>query len=217
MSKFTIVALHGWGGNAECWKTYVTLPAQWSTVVLNGPMKLDENSFAWFDLQPFFGQDYDLNIIGWNYELFPNTPSEYDEFSNGYRAKENLSKWQAGVEQAQDFLEKKFANSGPLVFIGFSQGAIVAAHMTLKSKLPIICGVAFCGGIVPYPDCKSRPLLMIQGADDAIVPMSWFDEAMRFAKHYQLPVEGVVIEQLQHDINKPALDLAINFIEKHTK
>lgn len=125
-------------------------------------------------------------------------------------------KWMQGIIIAAQELEQHFKNyKKPLVFAGFSQGAFLAAQLGTYSNLNIKGSICFSGGLIPLnKPAKNTPLYFVHGSSDDIILPSWFEETMRFGKEKQLNIEGIMIDQMAHDINQTALAHATIFLSK---
>lgn len=200
--KKCIILLHGLGSNG---KNFLELGHLWknhlpSTLFLapNAPFSWEGNEFSATKGYQWFG---------------------FDTHSSSYIEK--------GIQKALPFLSTyvdnilKAFNFVPrdIVFVGFSQGAMMSLAFGLQCR-PDIGGVlAYSGGIFGSftPPKVAPPLCIIHGQEDTVVPPSLFFETTNFLKQHHLPFESHLLPSLSHTISERGIELGAEFLKSCLK
>jgi phospholipase/carboxylesterase len=116
--------------------------------------------------------------------------------------------WADGIKKAADHLHNEFANyKKKLIFVGFSQGGFLAAHLGIYSKLQNIKGcICFSAGLIPMAQMeKETPIYFVHGSEDNIILPQWFEKTIEYANEKNLNITGNMIDNMEHEINDKAL------------
>jgi len=139
------------------------------------------------------------------------------ELNPGYAWFDLTSKtWVEEMIETAKNLEEKFANyKKKLIFAGFSQGAFLAAYLALFSDLNVCGCISFSGGILPIAnkEPKKTPILLVHGTEDGIILPDWYYDSLEYGKEYDLPVNGSLIAQMEHEINSEAFEHASFYLK----
>ena len=133
-----------------------------------------------------------------------------------------------GVEAASHILNEYIdselsranLNSQNLALVGFSQGTMMALHVTLRRVEPIAAVVGFSGRLMAAgqlaDDIRVRvPILLIHGDEDPVVPVESLTEAKK-----KLESVGVIVKTnrrpaLGHSIDDHGLTIAGAFLKEN--
>lgn len=118
--------------------------------------------------------------------------------------------WAADIADSAAYIEKQFSDyKKKLIFVGFSQGAFMCAHLGLFSRLKIDGCICFSGGIIPINQrANDTPIYLIHGSADEVILPEWFEQGLMYADSNNLPISGIMIEKMAHEINEHAFGLA---------
>lgn len=128
----------------------------------------------------------------------------------------NSPNWIEEMAKTAEILEEQFANyDKKLIFAGFSQGGFLAAYLSLFSSLNISGCISFSGGIIPIlnKEPKKTPVLLVHGTDDKIILSDWYYDSLQYGKDHELPVNGSLIAQMDHEINDEAFEHATFYLK----
>lgn len=194
--KQLVVLLHGYGADGE---DLISLAGEFNEIIPDaafvapdGPYKSEAGgSRQWFSLQEY------------------NDPYMFRGLQQVEPILNNF---------IQEQLKKHHLTIQNLFLIGFSQGAMLALH-TGPRLLENCGGIISLSGALVMPEIlvkevKSKPpILLLHGADDAVVDCQRSLKAEQFLKATGLDVECHVIPRLGHSISQPELAMARKFIK----
>jgi phospholipase/carboxylesterase len=105
-----------------------------------------------------------------------------------------------------------------LIFIGFSQGTMMALYTALKLEEQCKAVIGFSGTVVSAEEtissCKSKPpVCMIHGTDDNIVPCTLGKFTVKTLKQNGFNAEFHEIPNLTHSIEMHGIQIAKKFIQ----
>ncbi|MBY0264278.1 MAG: dienelactone hydrolase family protein [Holosporales bacterium] len=116
-------------------------------------------------------------------------------------------------------LAKNALSYRDVVFVGFSQGAVVALHEALYI-LDVAGAISYSGFLVPHSHGmppKSKPILLVHGDCDNVLPISFLSDAQKILKEGQVPFEAWVCEGLGHGISPFGLEKGRVFLQRVLK
>ncbi len=151
-------------------------------------------------------------------EWFP-IPS-IDMTSEGF-AREIMLK---SVEQFQHWLDAQVVNEGitpdRVVFVGFSQGTMMALHVGPRRADPLAGIVGFSGRLLQPEILQAEalskpPVLLIHGDMDMVVPPTDMGKAETALKDAGFDVQTHMSQGMAHGIAPDGLGLAVQFIKRH--
>jgi phospholipase/carboxylesterase len=119
----------------------------------------------------------------------------------------------------QDLVQQHgFANElDRVVFLGFSQGSIMALDALASGRWPIGAIVAFSGRLAspaPLSPSTVTPLLLVHGDADPIMPVSEAARAADQLKPFGVSAQIAIEPGLDHQVSSHGLELAVAFIAK---
>jgi phospholipase/carboxylesterase len=115
--------------------------------------------------------------------------------------------------QLQDQLES-------VILVGFSQGAIMALDAVATGRWPVGAVVALSGRLAspePLAPAVKTPVLLLHGADDAVIPAAETTYAEKILKSYGVSAESHIYPGLGHSISTEESTTAIRFISQVIK
>lgn len=192
------------------WKIEAKIPESCGSIVLlhgfgANSEDLKDLAEAWINVLPewdYLGIDAPIPLMDGGFSWF-------DLYSEN---------WQNDILNSSKWLELRLENlQKPLIFVGFSQGAFISAHMALYSNLDVRGAICFSGGILPQPlEAKTANIFLIHGTDDSIILPDWFHKSLEFGQTLHShtcnscgnTVDGILITGMQHEINAEAFDQA---------
>ncbi len=160
----------------------------------------------------------------------PNGIEPYDQANFGYQ-------WFSLRDRSDDNIKTGLSNAIPtiraliiskldslnlalkdLVLVGFSQGAMVAMHLSLVLPQPLNSVVAFSGRVfLPEKIINFRtPVSIIHGEQDQVVPFICMQEAKDLLSKHKVSLETHAIPHLAHTIDMRGINLATKFILKNS-
>ncbi|HTJ57180.1 MAG TPA: alpha/beta fold hydrolase, partial [Devosiaceae bacterium] len=142
---------------------------------------------------------------------FPVTTASEDELAAGANAACPV------VEAFIDTEGKRYGvGRERTVLVGFSQGAIVALHLAIKTQRPLAGMVGFSGMLaatsVANTTGPTTPITLIHGALDLVVPASAVTRAETTLKKAGFGVTTSVFDGLGHSIDQRSLGAGTNAI-----
>ncbi|MFO1128478.1 MAG: prolyl oligopeptidase family serine peptidase [Rhodospirillales bacterium] len=162
----------------------------------------------------------------------PNAPFPYDLAPFGYmwfslQDFHPTTRWD-GVRAAQPALEAFLAAElarhqlapETLILIGFSQGAMMALHVGLRTAVAPAAILSHSGILVGAEHLADEirvrpPVLLTHGADDDVLPAAALSMAEIALQAAGVPVEAHVLPGLGHGIDENTLRLAFSFLARH--
>ena len=170
----------------------------------NAPFKVNNSeNYCWF--QFVFGDD-------------PFSINEDFIFQSMQQSMPYLKKF---IQQNLD-VYKQFSYSD-IILVGFSQGAGLALHASMRLPEAICGAVSFSGGLanpnneILKPNVNKSPLLLIHGIDDPILPYQFSSRSEKMLKQANFDVECHLLKDTKHVITPEAIDIAGKFIKKICK
>lgn len=130
---------------------------------------------------------------------------------------------QAG-EEVSRWIDEALAQRGVpperLVLVGFSQGAILSHWLALHRKPSPLAVVALSGRLAeeapPRAGMTEAQVLLVHGAQDAVIPVSLVDEATRGLEARGARVRVRVLPTLGHAVDGEVLREAQGFLREVT-
>ena len=104
-----------------------------------------------------------------------------------------------------------------VVFVGFSQGSIMALDALASGRWPIGAIVAFSGRLAspsPLSPSTVTSLLLVHGDSDPIMPVSEAARAADQLKPFGVTAQIAIEPGVGHQVSSHGLELAVAFIEK---
>ncbi len=122
------------------------------------------------------------------------------------------------------FLDARLAEEGlgpeRMALFGFSQGAMMAMHVTPRRAQAVACVVA-CSGRLLVPERLAvemrvrPPMLLMHGDEDQVVPFADMARAGQGLGKAGIPVAGHVMNGTAHGIAPDGLSAALGFVIGH--
>jgi phospholipase/carboxylesterase len=106
-----------------------------------------------------------------------------------------------------------------LALVGFSQGTMMAMHVSFRRPRAMAAVVGFSGMVAGSghlaADVVSRPpVLLLHGDSDEVIPVEALQEARSVLGQAQIPVEWHVAQGLGHGIDERELNIAGQFLRR---
>jgi phospholipase/carboxylesterase len=179
------------------------------------------------DLAPFFSEKISDAIF-----FSPDAPFACDMAPFGrqwfsLQSRDEKSLYE-GVQKAALILEKYIEElaqeysleKSDFAFIGFSQGAMLALHSSIRLNQEIAGVVAYSGALIApeklSSEAKSKPAIcLIHGEKDEVVPFVAFEEALKNLQKNNFPVEAYSREDLAHGIDQAGMMIGREFLLKN--
>ncbi|XBS71179.1 prolyl oligopeptidase family serine peptidase [Acerihabitans sp. KWT182] len=197
MKQSLVVFLHGVGSNGsdlaplgDMWRQ--TLPDT-RFAAPDAPTPFDMGpGYQWFSLKGITQDNRPQRVLA--------ARTDFDELISGLMAEQGMAE-----------------NPERVVLAGFSQGSIMALDAVASGRWPFAAVVAFSGRLsspLPLtPACKT-PVLLIHGADDAVIP-SWESErAGTTLQASGMSATAAVLPGLGHGISGEGVQMAGRFIAR---
>ena len=161
----------------------------------------------------------------------PNAPFAYDSAASGYQwfsaedhsTESSLKGAREAAPSIDAFLDRECARYGvsnaQVALIGFSQGAMMALHTSLRRKSPVAMVGAYSGKLIApailKDEIRSRPpVLLIHGEADQAVPASFQETAREALEANGVPVTTEICKGLGHRIDERGIALGIEVLAK---
>jgi phospholipase/carboxylesterase len=112
--------------------------------------------------------------------------------------------------QLRDRLER-------VVLVGFSQGAIMALDAMATGRWPVGAVVSLSGRLAspePLTPAAKTPVLLLHGADDAVIAATETTHAAKILKTYGVSTESHIYPGLGHSISTEESTTAVRFISQ---
>lgn len=196
-AKNLVILLHGWGANGnnfiEIGKAMSKFLPNSFFVAPNAPFEREVGGYQWFSLED---------------------RSEVAILTGIKKAADILN----------DFIDIKLKSFGfsekQLSLVGFSQGAMMALHTSLRRSNPCSSVVAYSGRLVAPSklprELKSKPnICIIHSRDDAVVPFTAFEAAVEALTNNNIEIESHSLDGIGHTIDDKGVKLGAEFIKKH--
>ena len=106
-----------------------------------------------------------------------------------------------------------------LALVGFSQGTMMALHVSLRRALPCAGVLGYSGALLdanPSPkNILSRPpVCLIHGVVDPVVPFMAMEHAKRGLESVDIPLETHARPMLAHGIDPQGIEIGKTFLQK---
>lgn len=107
-----------------------------------------------------------------------------------------------------------------LIICGFSQGAMMTLYTGLRRDSEPLGLLSFSGMMAETietlkKELKCKPdIFLVHGTADRIVPYNNLEKAEDMLKHFDIPFEAHLINNMEHTIDGEALEYAKEFIKK---
>ena len=204
-----MIMLHGYGDNAANFM-HLAQPIDqddWGMhyVSLNAPAIIQGNimGYQWFDLYP--GGVYISNAGPKEYELV-NQEIELSVL----KLKETIS----------FYLEQLKLKTTDCFIMGFSQGGIISFEYARRMSTKL-AGIAIISGRIikknesPNICLQETPLFISHGSEDDVLPISNFNESIKYLKSNNYKFESHLMEGDTHTISPNTISLFQKFIKKN--
>ncbi len=205
-----VVILHGYGADAH---DLFPLAGEWAPsmpqtafIALHAPFSCEGNPYGrqWFSLFDMEKSNMWGKLTYWPVEKL---------VEGGRQAAEILNSWIDAL-----LAEHKLAPD-KLALVGFSQGAMLAMHVGLRREKPIAGIVGFSGRLLQpetlAKEIKSTPPVMLRHGDaDDIVPPQNMEEAEKYLKQSDVPVDSRMDAGMGHSISEQSIGEAGDFLQK---
>ena len=194
-----VILLHGYGGDGK----------DISMLTLNWKRFLPNTVF----LCPNGDEQCAINPTG--YQWFDLTRDDSDYIME--QSKKAELKLQKFIQEVKD--EYNLENS-QICLSGFSQGCMLSINLGLINNENYNCIVGFSGKIINQKDLINRKtsstkMLLIHGAQDAIVSPTFLLEAKDFLIRNNIEIETKLINNCEHHIPVEASSAALNYIKNN--
>lgn len=107
-----------------------------------------------------------------------------------------------------------------IILVGFSQGAGLALHASMRLKKRICGAISFSGGLanpnnaIDEPEINKSPLLLIHGIEDPILPYQFSYRSEKMLKKSGFDVETHLLSNTKHVITPEAIEIAEKFLQR---
>ena len=207
--KKLMIMLHGYGDNATNFIQIANLIDQdnfgMKYVALNAPDTIQDYpmGYEWFQL---YINGAHISNVGLK---------EYDVVKK--KISENVEK----IHHSISFLlENLNLNMSDCFVMGFSQGGMMAFELghILQNQL---AGLAIISSRIISKENKPNnaflktPIFISHGGQDAVLPISNYNESVQVLKKYKYNFENYLIEKDEHTMSQETIALFQNFIKKN--
>ena len=207
--KKLMIMLHGYGDNATNFIQIANLIDQddWEMkyVALNAPDTIQDYpmGYEWFQLY--------LNGT----HISNASAKEYDVVKN--KISKNIEKIYNSISL---LLENSNLNMSDCFVKGFSQGGIIAFELG-KILQKHLAGLAIISSRIiskehePNNAFLKTPIFISHGGQDAVLPVSNYNESIEVLKNFNYNYENHLIEKDEHTMSQETITLLQNFIKKN--
>lgn len=162
--------------------------------------------------QPFDGGPPELPPTG--YQWFSLSEGDPQRRFEGMKATAPII--DAYIDQ---LLAEYKLDASKLVLVGFSQGTMMALHVGLRRAQPVAGIIGYCGTLIGGSslsgEIKSRPpVLMVNGAVDAIMPPDVLEQSGKMLRENGVEVETMVRPNLGHGLDDEGVKAGMGFLAK---
>ena len=208
-SKKLMIMLHGYGDNATNFIQIANLIDQddWGMkyVALNAPDTIKDYpmGYEWFQL--YLNGNHISNAGAKEYDVAKKKISE------------NVEKIYNSISLLLENLNLKMTDC---FVMGFSQGGMMAFELgqILQNQL---AGLAIISSRIISKEHKPNnaflktPIFISHGAQDAVLPISNYNESLEVLKKYNYNYENYLIESDEHTMSQETITFFQNFIKKN--
>ena len=207
--KKLMIMLHGYGDNATNFIQIANLIDQddWGMkyIALNAPDTIQDYpmGYEWFQLY--------LNGT----HISNASAKEYDVVKN--KISKNIEKIYNSISL---LLENSNLNMSDCFVMGFSQGGMMAFELG-KILQKHLAGLAIISSRIiskehePNNAFLKTPIFISHGGQDAVLPISNYNESIEVLKNYNYNYENYLIEKDEHTMSQETITLFQNFIKKN--
>ena len=207
--KKLMIMLHGYGDNATNFIQIANLIDQddWGMkyIALNAPDTIQDYpmGYEWFQLY--------LNGT----HISNASAKEYDVVKN--KISKNIEKIYNSISL---LLENSNLNMSDCFVMGFSQGGMMAFELG-KILQKHLAGLAIISSRIISKEQKPNnaflktPIFISHGGQDAVLPVSNYNESIEVLKNYNCNYENHLIEKDEHTMSQETITLFQNFIKKN--
>jgi len=207
--KKLMILLHGYGDNATNFIQIANLIDQdnfgMKYVALNAPDTIQDYpmGYEWFQL---YTNGAHISNVG---------VKEYDVVKK--KISENVEKIHHSISL---LLENLNLNMSDCFVMGFSQGGMMAFELghILQNQL---AGLAIISSRIISKENKPNnaflktPIFISHGGQDAVLPISDYNESIEVLKNFKYNYENYLIEKDEHTMSQETITLFQNFIKKN--
>jgi predicted esterase len=207
--KKLMIMLHGYGDNANNFIQIANLIDQdnfgMKYVALNAPDTIQDylTGYEWFQL--YLNGTHISNAGAKEYDVVKNKISE------------NVEKIYNSISL---LLENLDLNTSDCFVMGFSQGGMMAFELgqILQKQ---IAGLAIISSRIiskehkPNNELLKTPIFISHGGQDAVLPISNYNESVQVLKKNNYNFENYLIEKDEHTMSQETIALFQNFIKKN--
>lgn len=197
MEKRLVILLHGFGSNGD---DLAGLGAHWSaklphlsTASPNAPFHVEQGAgWQWFSLTGITAEN--------RLQRVAQARDAFDTVLNTVLTQHNM----------HNKLDR-------VVLVGFSQGSMMALDALVSGRWPVAGVVAFSGRFAspgPYDTVKKRPILLIHGMADEVIPYSESETAAITLQELGIPVTHHLEPNTGHTISVEGAAHAAAFIAR---
>ncbi len=207
--KKLMIMLHGYGDNATNFIQIAGLidQSEWGMkyVALNAPDTIQDYpmGYEWFQL---YLNGTHISNAG---------VKEYDVAKK--KISENVEKIHNSISLLLENLDLKMADC---FVMGFSQGGMMAFELG-QILQKYLAGLAIISSRIISKEQKPNnaflktPIFISHGGQDAVLPVTNYNESIEVLKNYNYNYENHLIEKDEHTISQETITLFQNFIKKN--
>lgn len=195
MTRKIVILLHGVGSNGD---DLQPLAQSWAEIMPdtqfvspNAPVRFDQGfGYQWFSLSGVTVDNRPQRVAA--------ARSDFDTVISGILAANS-------IDAAKD----------KIIFVGFSQGSIMALDALVSGRVPLAAVVAFSGRLAsvdPFTPSLDTKVLLIHGKFDQVIPWSETQSAGQRIKALGLEVQLSLEEATPHTISPAGARTAARFI-----
>ena len=119
-------------------------------------------------------------------------------------------------------MDRQLFSTRDLVLVGFSQGAGLAVHASMRMGEPICGAISFSGGFAnPHNEAKGidiqdqkSPVCFIHGDKDPILPYQFSVRGNKILQNAGFESECHILKDTKHLITPEAIDIAGDFLKR---
>lgn len=137
----------------------------------------------------------------------------------------NFSK-EDDIEMSSNYIDsivketiQKYSLLDDPIFIGVSQGGVVALHACIDHKIKckaIVSLLGFYEFKLKTDQISNTPILMINGLSDHVIPFDWSQKSYDYLKIKNKNITSVFLNS-GHEVTNEMIDICMSWIHKLTK